>query len=152
MTIIEKELMLVDRGRLLGQAVMSVIPGVIETATKEVIEAAVEIEMGVIIGFTGEIKGKLILSGMESTFQGISEMMYGMRLEGAMLESFTGELGNMISGNFSNELSKTSVQTDICAPTILNGHSRLSGFNIGVQIHITLQNSEQFQLYFLQDQ
>nr|WP_251027627.1 chemotaxis protein CheX [Bacillus sp. ISL-41] len=107
--------------------------------------------MGVIIGLTGDIKGKLVLSGVEDTFQGISEMMYGMRLEGAMLESFTGELGNMIGGNFSIMLSKINVSTDITAPTIIQGNARISGYRSGVLIKTLLQNNHQVEFYYLHE-
>lgn len=151
MTIIEKDLLLLEHARILEQAVKAVLPGVLSTEIREENESAVEIKMGVIIGLTGNIKGKLILSGVEATFQGISEMMYGMRLDGLMLESFTGELGNMIGGNFSIGLSQINVKIDITAPTILQGNARISGYRSGVMIKTFLQNTSQVDLYFLHD-
>lgn len=107
--IVEKDFVLLEQSQLLKKAVLAVLPGVVSTEIREENESAVEIKMGVIIGIIGNIKGKLILSGLESAFQGISELMYCMRLDGPMLESFTGELGNMIGGNFSIGLSQINI-------------------------------------------
>jgi len=48
-------------------------------------ELAVEIEEGAIIGLTGNLNGKLVLKGLEATFQWISELLYGMKPEGARI-------------------------------------------------------------------
>jgi chemotaxis protein CheX len=53
----------------------------------------IEINIGVLIGFTGEVKGKLILIGSIPVFSYIGELMFGMPLEGELLESFIGGLG-----------------------------------------------------------
>ena len=50
-----------------------------------------------LIGITGDVKGLLVLEGNEIVFGGIGEAMFGMPLEGEMLGSFSGELGNMIA-------------------------------------------------------
>ncbi|MBT2641702.1 chemotaxis protein CheX [Bacillus sp. ISL-41] len=151
MTIDVRTLHLLEHAQRLEEAVRAVLPSVTNTEIREKNELAVEIHMGVIIGLTGDIKGKLVLSGVEDTFQGISEMMYGMRLEGAMLESFTGELGNMIGGNFSIMLSKINVSTDITAPTIIQGNARISGYRSGVLIKTLLQNNHQVEFYYLHE-
>lgn len=151
MTIIAKDVLLLEHAQLLQQAVKTVIPGVAETVLTEEGETSIELAMGVIIGITGGFGGKLVLSGLESMFQEISELMYGMKLEGAMLESFAGEIGNMIGGHFSIELSKNNVPIDITSPTILQGSARISGFQTGVRIQTLLMNSSQIEVYFLQD-
>lgn len=136
---------------MLEEAVKAVLPGVAKTEIREEKELAVEIEKGVLIGLTGTMTGKLILNGLEATFQGISELMYGMRLEGPMLESFTGELGNMIGGNFSIGLSKINIPIDIATPTILQANTRISGYSSGVMIKTLLQNNQQVELYYFHD-
>lgn len=151
MTIDERTLHLLEHAQMLEEAVRAVLPGVANTELREEKELAVDIEMGVIIGLTGTLNGKLVLNGMEATFQGISELMYGMKLEGPMLESFTGELGNMISGNFSIGLSQMNIPVDITAPAILQGNTRISGYSSGVVIKTFLQNNHQVEFYYLHD-
>ena len=58
--------------------------------------------IGVLIGMTGDVRGRLIIDGNEHTFGKIGEGMFGMVVEGEMLESFAGELGNMIAGTAIN--------------------------------------------------
>jgi chemotaxis protein CheX len=150
-TIVEKDLILLQHVQILEQAVKMVIPGVADTQLREVDEPGIELEIGIIIGITGSLRGKLVLSGLDTAFQGIGEMMYGMKLDGPMLESFAGELGNMIGGNFSIELSKFNVPIDITAPTILHGNTRISGYRSAMQIRTILMNDSNFEVYLLLD-
>src|SRR5690625_2940220 len=62
------------------------------------INRGVHLFFGVLVGLTGDVHGKLIFTGKEEVFGAVSERMYGMGLEGEMLQSFSAELGNMISG------------------------------------------------------
>lgn len=151
MTIIEKDVQMLEHAELLQQAVKTVVPGVAETVLIKENGPSIELAMGIIIGITGSFSGKLVLAGLETTFQGISEMMYGMRLDGMMLESFAGEIGNMIGGHFSIELSKNNVPIDITAPTILQGSARISGYRSGILIKTLLMNNSQIEVYFLHD-
>src|SRR5699024_5787188 len=57
------------------------------------------LHFGVLIGITGDVKGQLILSGEQHVFGSIGKAMFGADLEGDMLMSFSGELGNMIAGS-----------------------------------------------------
>ena len=77
------------------------------------------ISMGVSITITGEIQARLVIHGESDVFQKISETMFGMQLEGDMLQSFTGELGNMIAGNLSSYVSQKGLKTDITPPSII---------------------------------
>jgi len=54
--------------------------------------------------------------------------MYGMQLDGAMLESFTGEFGNMIAGNLCTYVAEQNLELDITPPTVMVGHTKLFGF------------------------
>ena len=69
--------------------------------------------MGVLIGMTGDVRGRLIIDGDEMTFGSIGEAMFGMRVEGEMLQSFAGELGNMIAGTLSTTICKYEMEMDI---------------------------------------
>ncbi|MFC3883336.1 chemotaxis protein CheX [Bacillus songklensis] len=72
----------------------------------------------VFIGLTGDISGSLIIQGEERTFSNLARSMFGMEIEGAMLQSFTCELGNMIAGNFATEATNVQVSLDITPPCI----------------------------------
>jgi len=77
-------------------------------------------ELGVLIGLTHDLHGRLIIEGRVPVFQILSEAMYGMKLTGAMLESFVGELGNMIAGNMSTRLAEQGAHVEISPPTLLH--------------------------------
>lgn len=47
--------------------------------------------------------------------------MFGMELEGEMLASFSGELGDMLTGSNSTQIMNSGVKTNITAPTIMQG-------------------------------
>ena len=51
-----------------------------------------------------------------------------MNLEGEMLESFTGEFGNMFAGNLSIKASEQNLKIDITPPTVIVGNTKLYGF------------------------
>lgn len=151
MAIDERTLHLIEHAQMLEKAVRAVLPGVVNTEIREEDELAVDIEMCAVIGLTGTLNGKLVLKGMEDTFQGISELMYGMKLEGPMLQSFTGELANMIGGNLSIGLSQMNIPVDITAPTILQGNTRISVYRSGVVIKTLLQNNQLVEFYYFHD-
>jgi chemotaxis protein CheX len=83
-------------------------------------------ERGVMVGFTGQIKGSLFIQGDSTVFSKLAEAMYGMALEGEMLESFIGEVGNMVAGNVSTAVGSMGVTTDITPPTVMVGSTKLT--------------------------
>ncbi|WP_078543837.1 chemotaxis protein CheX [Litchfieldia alkalitelluris] len=114
------------------------------------IESAIPIDLGVSVHFTGDMKGLLFLKGEKDTFSSIAEMLYGMRLDGEMLTSFTGEVGNMIAGTLSTNLTKLSLKTDITSPELFQSdifnvahHEQALGVELtydahGVQLDVIL--------------
>ncbi len=80
-------------------------------------------EWGVLVGITGDIRGNLLVKGTSQTFGQLGQNLFGMPLEGAMLESFTGELGNMIAGNFSSHIFQRGFSIDITPPTLMTEES-----------------------------
>ncbi|MFC4767214.1 chemotaxis protein CheC [Effusibacillus consociatus] len=72
--------------------------------------------------------------------------MFGMTLEGDMLDSFVGELGNMIGGNMSTNLSQSGVSINITPPTVIVGQTKLSGFNQALRVLASLKNVEDLNL------
>lgn len=95
------------------------------TITKEPYEQQ---EMGVLIGIIGDLKGRIIIDGSPIIFGNIGSSMFGMPLEGEMLESFTGEFGNMIAGNLCTHVGGNGLELDITPPTVMVGNTKLYGF------------------------
>jgi chemotaxis protein CheX len=105
--------------------------------------------LGVLIGLTGDFRGRIIIDGNEQVFGKIGESMYGMFLEGPMLESFSGELGNMLAGNLSTFVSQSGIEIDITPPTVLAGQTKLSGFDKALTLPISLQNIGQLNIVLI---
>ena len=85
----------------------TIVPIHHEIKKPRLLEQSLHLQFGVLIGITVDIKGKLILAGDSTIFGSIGESMFGMPLEGDMLLSFSGELGNMIAGGLVYPLSWT---------------------------------------------
>lgn len=121
------------------QAISTVIPLSITMDKPLLLKAPVlQTEIGVLIGVTGDVRGRLILEGAKIVFCGIGEVLFGMALEGEMLESFAGEIGNMIAGNVCTNVFERGLKIDITPPTVMDGKVKLSGFDkaICVPVHI----------------
>jgi chemotaxis protein CheX len=83
------------------QSIKTVIPLTFTIGAPKVLsENVVEGYLGVLVGMIGNCKGQTILKGSSSTFGQLAQSMFGMPVEGDVLISFTGELGNMIAGNY----------------------------------------------------
>lgn len=96
--------------------------------------------IGVLIGMTGDVRGRVIIDAEEAVFGKIGEGMFGMFLEGEMLESFAGELGNMIAGNLSTFIFQQGFEMDITPPTVLVGQTKVFGFNRAFRLPINIAN------------
>jgi chemotaxis protein CheX len=102
------------------QAASTVIPLPYTAEPPSIVDAPlIQPEMGVLIGITGHIRGRLLLESTTPVFNAIGNGMFGMPLEGEMLESFAGELGNMIGGTISTGVSAKGISIDITPPTVL---------------------------------
>ncbi|WP_338451849.1 chemotaxis protein CheX [Niallia oryzisoli] len=97
--------------------------------------------IGVLIGMTGDIRGRLIIDGNEETLSKIGEGMFGMTVQGEMLESFAGELGNMIAGKLSTFISQQGFEMDITPPTVLVGQTKIYGFERAFRLPITVNGA-----------
>ncbi|MBP3038950.1 chemotaxis protein CheX [Bacillaceae bacterium Marseille-Q3522] len=95
--------------------------------------------IGVLIGMTGDIRGRIIIDGNETIFGRIGEAMYGMFLADEMLQSFAGELGNMIVGKLTTHLSSRGFTIDITPPVILVGQSKVYGFEEAFRIPVEIE-------------
>lgn len=110
-----------------------------------------QMEMGVLIGLVGDLKGRIIIDGTPESFSAIGSAMFGMPLEGAMLESFTGELGNMIAGNLCTYTVQYDLELDITPPTVMVGHTKLYGFQQAFKIPATLEGIGEFVILYTID-
>lgn len=66
----------------------------------------------------------------------IGEGMFGIPIEGEMLESFAAELGNMLAGNIATSLETENTIMDITPPTVIVGNTKMYGFNEAVNLPI----------------
>ncbi|MCJ8007617.1 chemotaxis protein CheX [Lederbergia wuyishanensis] len=129
----------------------NVIPIQHETKKPQLLGKSLHLQYGVLIGITGDIKGNIILSSNPGVFGSIGEVMFGMSLEGDMLASFSGELGNMIAGSLSTIIVENGLKTDITSPTIMEGNTTLSGYDKAIQLTIVLEEIGEMDIYLLID-
>lgn len=109
-------------------------------------------EISVLIGLIGNMKGRLILEPTHNIIDQVGQAMFGMNIEGEMVESFTGELGNMIAGNLCTILEKDGMTLDISPPTVLTGHTKFFGFKQAFRIPVKFENGETLNLLLTIDE
>ncbi|WP_010647690.1 chemotaxis protein CheX [Oceanobacillus massiliensis] len=134
-----------------NESLKSIIPLDYQLSKPGLLAKPLNIQFGVLIGFTGDLKGKLILSGELDVFGAIGQAMFGMAIEGEMLASFSGELGNMLAGNLSTNIVQNGIMTDITAPTIMNGDTTLSGYDKAIHLTASFEKSGNLDIYLLID-
>lgn len=117
----------------------------------QLLEKDFRIQYGVLIGITGDVRGKMILSGNPQTFSKIGEVMYGMPLEGDMLISFSGELGNMVAGGLSTKVVENGININITSPTMMQGDTTLYGFKQGINVMSSLDSAGDLGICLLLD-
>lgn len=132
-------------------AIDAVIPVEHSISKPKLLKEAIHIEFGVLIGIVGDIKGKLMLAGSLEVFGAIGESMFDMALEGEMLTSFSGELGNMLAGRLSTTIVEKGINTDITSPTIMEGNTKLSGYNQALNVTVTFEAIGSMDVYLLLD-
>ncbi|MER2000054.1 MAG: chemotaxis protein CheX [Lysinibacillus sp.] len=104
------------------------------------VEPYIQQEMGVLIGIVGDLKARIIIDGSHTIFGNIGSSMFGMPLEGEMLESFTGEFGNMIAGNLCTHVGEQNLELDITPPTVMVGNTKLYGFQQAFRLPATIES------------
>jgi len=121
-------------------ALKSILPVPIQVAAPTITQEPYEQqEMGVLIGIIGDLKGRIIIDGSPAIFGNIGSSMFGMPLEGEMLESFTGEFGNMIAGNLCTHVGANGLELDITPPTVMVGNTKLYGFQHAFRLPATIE-------------
>lgn len=151
MTAVEKSMNEIIKDVYNGSivSVKKIIPIDPEVGAPKLIEPPLKVNFGVMIGYTGNVKGELILQSNDAFFSHIGEKMFGMPVEGDMLDSFAGELGNMIAGSLSTYLSEQGLTTDITHPTILKGDATLLGFKRALLVEVAYPNNQLLSIYLL---
>lgn len=134
-------------------AVQTVFPVSIMVKNTEVLTTGMlQSEMGVLIGITGQVRGRLFIEAKQEVFAAVGELMFGMPLTGEMLESFVGELGNMIAGNMSTQVSTKGILIDITPPTVLVGQTKISGYDTALSIPAQIQDIGTLQIVLMVDE
>ncbi|WP_053218719.1 chemotaxis protein CheX [Virgibacillus senegalensis] len=122
------------------KSIQTVIPLEAEVGKAKVIKESLPVPFGVLIDVTGDIQGTLVLKANDHLFGSIGEAMFGMPLEGEMLHSFSGELGNMIAGSVSTGIYATGLQTDITSPLVASEENMVvENFHHAIQVELTYQ-------------
>lgn len=122
------------------ESVETVIPHPITRKAPFVINAPViQSELGVLVGIAGAVPGRLMVLANTQVFVALATSMFGVTLEGDMLESFVGELGNMIGGNMCTAVSNQGLLLEVTPPTVLVGETKLTGFGKAICIPIQIE-------------
>lgn len=122
-------------------AINTVIP--VETEISEpsiIVEPFEHASIGVLIGVTGDVLGRLFIEMDRNTVGRLGEFMFNMPLSDELLESFAAELGNMVAGNLSTHLSNQKIEMDITPPTVISGESLMYGFNKAFNLSFQLKD------------
>lgn len=135
-----------------NSALKQVIPIDYELSKPNVQKDPIHVRFGVFIGIVGDIKGKLVLVGNKEAFCSIGEVMFGMPIEGEMLTSFSGELGNMVAGNVSTFIANDGLNIDITSPSIIEGDATVSGYVLAIQQQAVFVNGVYMDVYLLLDE
>ncbi len=135
------------------QAIKSIVPVNVNIQPVSMMnEPYVQQEIGVLIGFIGDIKGRVIIDSVQSTFSGLASKMFGMPIEGEMLESFTGEFGNMLAGNICTLVGAQKINIDITPPTVMVGKTKLYGFDSAIKLPVTVDEVGELTILFTIDE
>lgn len=123
----------------LQQAFGAVIPVAVNLLRMQSIgDSFVQEDMSVLIALTGDMPSHIIVEAPTRVFSGISERMFGMALEGEMLESFAGELANMVAGTTATNSATEGINLNIGPPVVIVGQSKLTGFHNGTTAEVDL--------------
>lgn len=129
------------------QSISTVVPLKTEVAAPSLIKNSYnQTEISVLIGLVGDLKSRIIIDTTLEKVSEIGEIMFGMALEGEMVESFCGELGNMIAGNLCTALEKDDLLLDISPPTVMVGEAKITGFKKAFQLPVVFEDKTAMQV------
>lgn len=130
-------------------ALKNVVPLSPKVTQPRILKNELKMTYGVLIGFTGDLKGNLVIRGEEETFGSLGQEMFGFPLQDEMLQSFTGEFGNMIAGSLATLISLKGWETDITAPTVMQGCSILGGYEKSILLSVIYETAGQLDIFLM---
>lgn len=148
-TVQEKNKMLKELINGIYESVNTIINVKTTMSKPSIIKGPVELRFGVLIGITGNIKGQLIFEADSSLFGELGNVMFGMPLEGEMLNSFSGELGNMIAGQLCTIVSNKGVNIDITSPTVAYGDVSFAGYQHIICVNVIIEDLGEMDIYMM---
>ncbi len=76
------------------------------------------------------------MDGERRLFSKLSEMIFGMPMEGEMLDSCAQVIVNIIAGGTTTPLSCRGIAADITPPSLLNASTSVEGYEGGLALFI----------------
>lgn len=132
------------------ETIKNVLPFAVSVDKPSLLKAPYEQnDIGVLIAITGDMSGRVVIDGTETVYGKIAKTMFGIALEEELLQSFAGELGNMIVGNLSTILATNKIEMDITPPTILVGNTKLYGFDKALRLPISIKGIGSLTVIFM---
>ncbi|HJV44997.1 MAG TPA: chemotaxis protein CheX [Bacillota bacterium] len=132
------------------EAVKLVIPLPITVRSSFQVSDPVPLEaINIMLGCTGNFRGQVFIESSVEFFKQIGATLFGMEMEGEMLHSFIGEMGNMIMGNFCSQLCDRKIPVDITPPTVIEGVSRIYGFSNSTIIPMQVGDLGELRFVFI---
>lgn len=129
------------------QSISTVLPLETEISAPSMIENSFkQKEISVLIGLVGDLKSRIIIDTSLDKVSEIGELMFGMPIEGEMLESFCGEMGNMIAGNLCTTLEQEGLKLDISPPTVMVGTAKITGFKKAFQLPVVFEDETEMKV------
>lgn len=134
------------------RAIKEIIPMNIEVHPPTVTpEPYVQKEISVLIGLVGETKGRILIDTTESMMKKIGEKMFHIPITNEYLESLSGEIGNMLSGNVCVGLESDGLVFDISTPTIMSGEAKFHGFGKAITLPVSLDGDPSMKVLIMLD-
>jgi chemotaxis protein CheX len=90
-------------------------------------------EVSVMVGFTGDVKGQILLGMSKRMAQDMAGTLLGSPIESfdELVKSAMAEIGNMTAGSCATELHNQGLESNITVPTVIAGdHVQVSWPNL----------------------
>ncbi|KRE98418.1 hypothetical protein ASG89_05260 [Paenibacillus sp. Soil766] len=108
-------------------------------------------EIGVSINFTNS-EYCMILDGQRVVFSRMSEAIFGMYMEGEMLDSCVSEIANIIAGRTTTILGEQGVELDITPPSLLEENYHFDNQANKLMLPISIQTVGDIRVVLLKEQ
>lgn len=108
-------------------------------------------EIGVSIQFTNS-EYRMILDGQREVFSRMSEAIFGMYMEGEMLDSCVSEIANIIAGGTTTILGEKGVALDITPPSLLQDSFNFNEQANKLTLPISIQTVGDIRVVLLENQ